>query len=126
MAATIFAANESTVQVNGTPLEGVRAVDYRFQQARDERLRARLARARRPRSPAPSPSRDGSGSPRRRPCSTALVGDATFQICSSPSSTATTTTEVAFDECFLTEKSFDLSVGGHGEATYTFTAIRVR
>ena len=33
---------------------------------------------------------------------------------------------VTFDECHLTEKSFEISVGGHGEAVYSFTATRVR
>jgi hypothetical protein len=33
---------------------------------------------------------------------------------------------VTFDECFLQEKTFDMSVGSHGEALYSFTATRVR
>jgi hypothetical protein len=33
---------------------------------------------------------------------------------------------VTLDECFLLEKSFDLSAGGHGETVYAFTATRAR
>jgi hypothetical protein len=33
---------------------------------------------------------------------------------------------VTLDECFLQEKSFDISVGGHGESLYSFTATRAR
>jgi hypothetical protein len=33
---------------------------------------------------------------------------------------------VTFDECFLTEKSFEIGAGGHGEAVYSFTATRMR
>ena len=32
---TILAANESTVQVNGKPVEGVRSIDYRKRTARE-------------------------------------------------------------------------------------------
>jgi hypothetical protein len=31
---------------------------------------------------------------------------------------------VTFDECFLQEKSFDMSVGSFGESLYSFTATR--
>lgn len=37
-----------------------------------------------------------------------------------------TTRMVAFDECFLHEKSFALAANGHGETIYAFTATRVR
>ena len=33
---------------------------------------------------------------------------------------------VTFDECYLTDKDFDMTVGTHGEAVYSFTATRVR
>ena len=32
---------------------------------------------------------------------------------------------VTFDDCYLLEKSFDIEVGGHGEAVYSFTATRM-
>ena len=122
--ATIFAANESSVQVNGTPLEGVRSIEYRFQQARSnvyalgssERIGmvsgAQFVEGRIQVSSTAS-AMDG------------LLGDVSFQVLATLKH-GETTMEVAFDECFLTEKSFDLSVGGHGEASYTFTAARVR
>jgi hypothetical protein len=33
---------------------------------------------------------------------------------------------VTLDECFLVEKTFEMSAGAHGEAVYAFTAARVR
>jgi hypothetical protein len=121
---TIFAASESSVQVNGEAVEGVRAIEYRHFQARTNVY--------------------GLGSVERiglisgpqvvegrlRVASTsqalnALVGDAQFQITAQlrhgPAQMI-----VTFDECFLQEKSFDMGVGGHGEAVYSFTATRVR
>jgi hypothetical protein len=124
MPATIFAANESSVQVNGTPIEGVRSLEYHYQQARSNVYALG------------SPERVGvvSGAQfvegRIRVASTAapldgLAVDASFNVLMTLKH-GETTVEVAFDECFLTEKTFDMSVGGHGEAVYTFTAVRVR
>ena len=121
---TIFAANESSVLVNGEPVEGVRAVDYRrlhnrasvYALGSAERIglisgpqvvqgRLRVA--------STSPGLD------------ALAPDAQFQITAQLRHGETRLT-VSFDECFLVEKTFDLEVGGHGEAVYSFTATRVR
>ena len=124
MAATIFAANESSVQVNGAPVEGVRSIEYRFQQARMNVYALG------------SPERVGivsgpqSVEGRIRVASTAsaldgLVGDVSFVLLATLKHGATTM-DVAFDECFLTEKTFDMTVGGLGEGVYTFTAARVR
>ncbi len=33
---------------------------------------------------------------------------------------------VSFDECWLEDKQFELSRGGHAETVYTFSATRVR
>src|SRR5215207_8644902 len=108
---TIFAANESSVLVNGESVEGVRAVDYRrlhnrasvYALGSAERIgmisgpqvvqgRLRVA--------STSPSLD------------ALMPDAQFQITAQLRHGETRLT-VAFDECFLIEKTFDLEVGGH-------------
>jgi hypothetical protein len=124
MAATIFAANESSVQVNGAPLEGVRSIDYRAQRARTNVYA--LGSPERVGMISGPQSVDGT----IRVASTAAVLDklapeATFDLLVSLHH-GQAVTEVAFDECVLTEKSFDMSASGHGEAVYSFTAIRVR
>jgi hypothetical protein len=123
MAATIFAANESSVQVNGTALEGVRSVEYRFHQARTNVYA--LGSAERIGMISGAQSVEG----RIRVASTAsaldgLMGDVSFDVLAILRH-GETALEVAFQECYLTEKSFDMSVGAHGEAIYTFTAARV-
>jgi hypothetical protein len=121
---TIFAANESQVLVNGQAVEGVRGIDYRRSQAREniyglgtnERIgmvsgpqvlegRLRIA--------STAPSLD------------ALTVDQSFQV-SAVLVHGETRMTVTFDECFLQEKTFELGVGGHGEAVYSFTATRAR
>lgn len=124
MPATIFAANESSVQVNGTPLEGVRSVEYHYQQVRSNVYA--LGSAERVGIVSGAQSVEG----RIRVASTAsaldqVPPDASFDVLMTLRH-GDTSVEVAFDECFLTEKTFDMSVGGHGEAVYTFTAVRVR
>jgi hypothetical protein len=121
---TIFAPNESQVLVAGQPVQGVRAVEYRRSQAREniygmgthERIaivsggqvvegRLRVA--------STAPSLD------------ALTVEQLVQI-SAVLVHGTTQMTVTFDECYLTEKTFEIGVGGHGEAVYAFTATRVR
>jgi hypothetical protein len=124
MPATIFAANESSVQINGTPLEGVRSVEYHFQQARSNVYA--LGSAERVGIISGAQSVEG----RIRVASTAgaldqIPANASFDVLLMLRH-GETSVEVAFDECVLTDKTFDLSVGGHGEAVYTFTAVRVR
>jgi len=121
---TIFAANESQVLINGQAVEGVRTLEYRRTQAREnifglgtnERiglvsgpqvLEGRLRVA------STGPSLD------------ALTVEQSFQI-SMVLAHGETKMTVTLDECFLQEKTFELGVGGHGEAVYSFTATRVR
>jgi hypothetical protein len=122
--ATIFAANESQVLVNGQPVEGVRAVEYRRTQARqnifglgtNERigmvsgpqvLEGRIHVA------STSPALD------------AVPVNESFQMSALLVQGGTNMT-VTFDECFLQEKTFEIGVGGYGEAVYSFTATRFR
>jgi hypothetical protein len=122
--ATIFAANESQVLINGQAVEGVRALEFRRSQAREsiyalgtnerigmvsgaQMLEGRLRVA------STSPALDQ------------LTVDQQVQI-SAVLMHGDTRMTVTFDECFLQEKSFDLTVGGHGEAVYSFTATRAR
>jgi len=121
---TIYSASESSVLVDGHAVDGVQGIDYRMRRDRSnvyalgstERVdivsgayelegRLRVASA--------SPQLDGLG------------GDQMFQIVAKLKHGATEAT-VTFDDCFLTAKEFDLSVNGHGEAIYSFSAVRVR
>lgn len=121
---TIFAANESTALIDGEAVEGLRSIEYRRQQVRQnvyalgsaERIglvsgpqvvEGRLMVA------STSPKLDS------------LASDVPFQI-SAQLRQGTTQMTVTFDECYLLEKTFNLGVGGHGEAIYSFTATRVR
>ena len=122
--ATIFAANESTVLLDGEAIEGARAIEYRHHQVR-ENVYA-LGQAERVGLISGPQSVEG----RIRVVSTSkalndLTGDTPFQISASLKQGDTKMT-VTFDECYLVEKQFDMNVGGTGEALYRFTATRVR
>lgn len=121
---TIFAANESSVLVDGTAVEGVVALEYRRRQARanvyalgtaerigmisgGQAVEGRLTVA------STSPGLD------------AIPAEQTFQV-SAQLKRGDTSLTVTFDECILAEKEFALTVGEHGQAVYGFTAARVR
>lgn len=121
---TVFAANESAVLVNGAPLLGVRSVEYRTSTVRSN-LYA-LGSAERIGVVTGAHAVEG----RIRVASTSpplneLVGDEPFQI-SAPLRSGETEMTVSFDECHLTETSFAMAAGGHGETVYSFTATRMR
>lgn len=120
---TIVAAAESKVQVDGTPVDGVRAIDYRTQQARTSVYA--LGSTERIGVVAGARSVEG----RLRVASTSdalnqLAVDQTFALVAEFQHGATKLT-VSFEECFLTESGFALAVGEFGEAVYSFTATRV-
>jgi hypothetical protein len=121
---TIFAANESSVLVDGTAVEGVTALEYRRRQSRlnvyalgsaeriglvsgGQSVDARLTVA------STAPGLD------------ALGPDQLFQV-SAQLKRGDTAVTVTFDECILTGKDFGITVGEHGRGTYEFTAARVR
>lgn len=121
---TVFAANESAVLVDGQPVEGVRAVEYRTNTERNDLyavgsaerigvISGRHSVEGRIRVASSSPTLDSLG------------GNAFFQI-AAPLRQGETELTVSFDECLLTEKSFSMGAGGHGETVYSFTATRVR
>jgi len=120
---TIFAANESMVKVGNDPVEGVRQLDYRRVQAREnvfglgtnERIGMIsggqvIEGALRVASTAPPLDALGVADP--------------VQILAILQHGGTQMT-VTFSECFLMEKSFEIGAGGHGEAVYRFTATRM-
>ena len=121
---TIVAANESQVLLDGTPVEGVRAIEYRHQQARASVYGLGSAE----RIGLVSGPQVVEGAVRVASTNATLNGlavDQAFQLTAQLKHGASTVT-VTFDECYLAEKSFGLSVGEFGEATYRFTATRVR
>lgn len=122
--ATIFSASESTVQVDGVGIEGVRSIEYRHQQARSSVYALgsteRLTTISGPQSVeatirvASTNTKLNEQSPQAMCQITALLKH------------GTTTMTVTFDECFLLEKRFEIGVGGHAETVYSFAATRVR
>ena len=124
MAATIFAANESTVLLNGQAVDGVKAIEYRHHQVRSNIYA--LGSAERVGMVSGPQLVEG----RLRVVSTSaalnvLTGEQPFQITAMLKRGDTKMT-VTFDECHLVEKSFTMETGGAGDAVYEFTATRVR
>lgn len=125
--ATLFAASESSVMVDGEAIEGVRAIEYRHLQQRSNVYA--LGSTERVGMVSGGQSVEG----RLRVASTsaklnALTGP--FQVIGTLRHTGadnkTKTMTVTFDECYLTDKSFAIETSGHGETVYTFSAIRLR
>ena len=121
---TIFAANESTVLLNGERIEGVDSIEYRFRQTRQNIYALGTA------------ERVGMASGAQRvegrlrvvsasPAMNALTGDEPFQI-AAQFRQGETTMNVSFDDCHLSEKNFELGASSYGMAQYEFTATRVR
>lgn len=121
---TIIAANESSVLVDGTAVEGIQSIEYRKREARSN-LYA-LGSSERIGVVSGQSSVEGmitvvSASP---PLD-GLDPEKAFQI-SAQLKHGDSHLTVTFDECFLDAKEFKLAVGIHGETTYNFTAARVR
>ncbi len=124
MPATVFAANESSIILDGAPVDGVRSIDYRHHQARSNVYA--LGSSERIAIVSGPAFVEG----RVTVASTSLAfdgirGDQPFQLIAQLRHGDTTVT-ATFDNCQLTEKTFELGTGAHGEATYTFSAERVR
>lgn len=123
--ATVFTANSSSVMVDGTPVEGVRAVDYRVQRQQgdvyalgsDERLTAYYGAMH-------VEGRIMVASASAELDALATTGDM-FQVVANLAH-GDTSRSVAFDDCYMSRKEFTMNSGGHGETVYLFTATRVR
>jgi hypothetical protein len=124
MVATIFAANDSSVLVNGTALEGVRSIAYHAQQARTSVYA--LGSAERVGLISGAQSVEGSITVASAAAALDALGPGDEFSLLVSFKQGKTATEVAFDGCVLTDKTFDMSASDHGEASYSFTAIRVR
>ncbi len=126
--ASVFTANSSAVLIGGERVEGVRSIDFQHRRAQEnvyalgsgERVAVvyggtsvagRIAVA------SNSPALDAL-----------LASGEAFQVVANLSARSDLTPErsVAFDGCYMTNKSFVLAAGGHGEAIYEFTATRLR
>ena len=119
----IYTANESKVLINDTTVDGVRSLEYARRQAR-ESLYAMGSAER-----IGVVSGAGIVQGRLRVLSTsptldALDSGASFQV-SAQLKHGSSSLVVTFDECYLDDKSLELSVGGQAEAVYSFTATRV-
>jgi hypothetical protein len=125
--ATLFAASESSVMVDNEPVEGVRAIEYRYQQQRSNVY----ALGSTERIGMVSGGQQVEG--RLRVASTSAKLNevpGTFQVIATLKHTGadnkTRIMTVTFDECYLLDKSFSIETNGHGEAVYTFSAVRLR
>jgi len=120
---TVFAANESSVMVNGQPVEGVRAIEYRRLQSRQNVYA--LGSAERIGMVSGPMSVEGRLTVASTSAGLDGVADVQFQVTAQLKQGGTSMT-VTFDECFMLEKNFQMGTGGHGEAVYSFSAARVR
>jgi len=122
---TIFTANSSSITLNGQPVDGVQAIDYRL--VRQQSSVYALG------SPERVTTYYGATSVEGRivvasatPALDALAGSGeAFQVVASLIH-GQTSRSVAFDECQFSRKEFTLGSGGHAETTYFFSATRVR
>lgn len=121
---TVFAATESSVLIDGAPVDGVQGIEYRMRRARTNIY----ALGSTERIDVTSGAYDVEGRLRvasTSPALDAVAGAQFFQVIANLRHGDVSTT-VTFDDCFLTDKTFELSVGGSGVAVYSFTAARVR
>ena len=123
MSPTVFAASESSVMIDGKPLEGVRSIEYRHQQTRSNVY----ALGSTERIGMVSGGQYVEGRLRVASTSAALngmVGDKLFQVIATLKH-GTQAMKVSFTDCFLLDKSFSIETDGHGEAVYVFSAVRM-
>jgi hypothetical protein len=121
--ATVFAATESSVLLDGTPIEGVQSVEYRMRQERHpvyqlnstERVGV-VAGA----SSVEGRIRVASRSSELESAAMKARFDLLVTFGKGPDAP-----QVAFNDCVLTDKTFELSVSGRGEAVYAFSAVRM-
>ncbi|MBP0445847.1 hypothetical protein J8J14_13790 [Roseomonas sp. SSH11] len=120
---TIYAASESTVSLDGKPIEGVRALEFR--QARQRTNVYALGSTERIAVISGPESVEGRLVVASTSPALDAVGAGMFQLMATLRHGETSRT-VTFDECYLTGRSFAMSAGEHGEGTYMFSAARVR
>lgn len=120
---TVYAANQSSLKVGEETVDGVRAIEYRRATVRDNLYAIGSSE----RIGVVSGAHSVEGRVRVASASAKLDGlgpEEVFQMVAHLGG-AGDPVAVSFHDCMLTEKSFDLSAGGHGEAVYSFTAVRM-
>ena len=114
----------SSVLINGEAVEGVSSIEYRYDQVRHNVYALGSAE----RIGMVSGQRSVEGQIAAYSTIAALdglFGDEPFQV-SAQLRQGETLMTVAFDDCHLTDKQFELGVGGEGHSVYRFIATRVR
>ena len=120
----LFAANESVVLVNGEALEGVQSIEYRHVQQRENVYAIGMAeRIGQVAGPLVVEGRLKVNSTSQTLA--AITDDTVFQVTAQLKHGETSMT-LAFDDCYLTQKDFELDVGGVASTVYSFSATRIR
>lgn len=120
---TVYAANQSSLKVGEETVEGVRAIEYRRATVRQDLYAIGSSE----RIRVISGPQSVEGRIRVASASTKLDGlgaEEVFQMMATFGG-AGDPVVVSFHDCLLTEKTFSMSAGAHGEAVYSFTAVRV-
>jgi len=128
MAATILSASGSKVSIDGSPIEGLQSIEYKYTRNRkdieaigtDERIGVDYG------------MKVVTGTLKVKSTSKKLDGllnkpteDAKFQIVAELKK-GQVVSKATFDDCWLDDKSFSMDSNGVGISTYTFSATRVR
>lgn len=128
MAATILSASGSKVTIDGSPVEGLQAIEYKYNRSRkdieavgsDERIGVDYG------------LKVVTGTLKVKSADTKLDGllnkpteEAKFQIVAELKK-GQVVRKVTFDDCWLDDKSFSMDANGVGMSTYAFSATRVR
>ncbi len=121
---TLFAANESVVLVNGQAIEGVQSIEYRNIQQR-ENVYAVGSAERIGQISGPLSVEGKLKVNSTAPSINAITGDTVFQVTAQLKHGNTSMT-LSFDDCYLTEKTFEMGVGDVGASIYFFSATRIR
>lgn len=128
MAATILSASGSKVTIDGSPVEGLQAIEYKYNRSRkdieavgsDERIGVDYG------------LKVVTGTLKVKSTDTKLDGllnkpteEAKFQIVAELKK-GQVARKVTFDDCWLDDKNFSMDANGVGISTYSFSATRVR
>jgi hypothetical protein len=131
MATTLWSATQSKVMVDSTEIEGLQSIDYKISRSREDIVAVG------------KPLRQGveygvkvvtgklrvksSCPPLDDKLSKSDVKDSKFSLQAQLKKDDSETTErtIDFQECYLDDREFEMSVNGVGIAVYTFTATDV-
>lgn len=126
--ASVFTANSSAVLIGGERVPGVRSIDYQHRRAQESVYA--LGSAERVAVIYGGTSVAGRivVASASEALDALLASGESFQVVTNLSARPDLEAErtVAFDGCYMTGKTFNLSAGGHAEAVYEFTATRMR